>query len=309
MQSNWAALQNTLKKGHTNSRKKGVKRKSPISTRSNSAVPPGLALPNVTRNESLFTERSESPAKKRIAKPAYRLSDDWDSYNMPEDIKQPDGLFLVTGPLTGTVSMDCEFVGVGDGGRHNALARVSIVNYHGDVVYDEWVKPLQKVVDYRTWVSGVRASNLTNAREFKEVQTEVAGITKGRILIGHSIKGDLKALSLKHPANEIRDTARYKYLCPLGPISLKSLVKTHLYKDIQCGEHNPVEDSRGCLLLYRKFQKRWEKDLKLKGIHNIYTSDGGGKYTRKSRKAEGQQVPTSAYTLENYIMGSKPSAS
>jgi len=200
---------------------------------------------------------------------------------MPKCKPQTNGLLLVTGPLTKTISMDCEFVGVGEDGRQNALARVSIVNYYGDVIYDEWVKPDEPVVDFRTWVSGVRPKNLKNAKRFSEAQAEVAQMKKGRILVGHSIKNDLKVLELAHPPSDIRDTARYKYLCPLGPISLKTLVKQHLNKEIQTGEHSPVEDSRGCLLLYRKFQKKWEADLKQMGPDEIYTPDGSNNYGPK----------------------------
>merc|ERR1712167_520758 len=92
-----------------------------------------------------------------------------------------------------------------------------------------------------------------------------------------------KALALKHPPKDVRDTARYKYLCPKTPLSLKKLVKTHLGKDIQAGEHTPVEDSRGCLLLYRKFRKKWEKDLKLKGIKEVYTKERKRYGTRKKK--------------------------
>ena len=53
-------------------------------------------------------------------------------------------------------------VGVGLDGSENALARVSIVNYHGAVVMDEFVRPRERVVDYRTQYSGVRPSDMEN---------------------------------------------------------------------------------------------------------------------------------------------------
>ena len=51
-------------------------------------------------------------------------------------------------------------VGAGDRGCISLLARVSIVNSHGHVLYDTFVKPKERVTDYRTFVSGVRASDL-----------------------------------------------------------------------------------------------------------------------------------------------------
>jgi len=51
--------------------------------------------------------------------------------------------------------MDCEMVGVGPEGKESVLARVSIVNYYGNVILDKFVLPREKVVDYRTHVSGI----------------------------------------------------------------------------------------------------------------------------------------------------------
>lgn len=53
-------------------------------------------------------------------------------------------------------------VGVGPEGVESTLARVSIVNYHGAVMLDRFVRPREKVTDYRTWVSGVREEDLRN---------------------------------------------------------------------------------------------------------------------------------------------------
>lgn len=50
-------------------------------------------------------------------------------------------------------------VGVGEKGRESMLARVSLVNQHGACIYDEFVKPREKVTDYRTFVSGIRKSD------------------------------------------------------------------------------------------------------------------------------------------------------
>lgn len=53
-------------------------------------------------------------------------------------------------------------VGVGFDGKRHMLARVSIVNSHGHVVYDSFVAPQEKVVDYRTPVSGIKPADLKN---------------------------------------------------------------------------------------------------------------------------------------------------
>ena len=55
-------------------------------------------------------------------------------------------------------------VGVGPEGIESTLARVSIVNYHGCTILDRFVRPREKVTDYRTWVSGVREEDLRNGK-------------------------------------------------------------------------------------------------------------------------------------------------
>ena len=65
------------------------------------------------------------------------------------------------------ISLDCEFVGLYDPANNHgehSLARVSIVNYHGAVVLDTFVAQRERVGDWRTWVSGVRAEDVKNGR-------------------------------------------------------------------------------------------------------------------------------------------------
>ena len=112
--------------------------------------------------------------------------------------------------LTKILAMDCEMVGVGYGGKDSILARISIVNHFGHCVYDKYVKPTEKVTDYRTKVSGIRPEDIKDGEEFKEVQKEVSDMLMGRVLVGHSIKYDLKVLFLDHPKKMIRDTSMYK---------------------------------------------------------------------------------------------------
>lgn len=114
------------------------------------------------------------------------------------------------------LAIDCEMVGVGPEGSESTLARVSIVNYHGALVLDRFVRPREKVTDYRTWVSGVREEDLRNgesewhypfpvlmvvgtAPSFVDVQKEVAALIKDRILIGHAISNDTDASHFPHP--------------------------------------------------------------------------------------------------------------
>jgi hypothetical protein len=53
-------------------------------------------------------------------------------------------------------------VGVGLEGEESSLARVSIVNFYGAVILDEFVKQRERVVDYRTQWSGIRPSDMVH---------------------------------------------------------------------------------------------------------------------------------------------------
>ena len=159
--------------------------------------------------------------------------------------------------------MDCEFVGVGPEGKESALARISIVNYFGHVVFDEFVKPREKVVEWRTWVSGIKPEHMKNAITFKEAQKKTADILEGRILVGHALKHDLEALMLSHPKSLLRDTSRhlpFRKLYAKGKTpSLKKLTTEVLKISIQEGEHSSVEDARATMLLYKKEKTEFEK--------------------------------------------------
>ncbi|ESO89909.1 hypothetical protein LOTGIDRAFT_124106, partial [Lottia gigantea] len=168
--------------------------------------------------------------------------------------------------LTKVVAMDCEMVGVGVNGDDSMLARVSIVNKFGHCIYDKYVKPMENVVDYRTYVSGITPDNIKDGEEFFTVQKEVNKIIKGRILVGHALTNDLKVLYLQHDKKNIRDTSKYKgYRSLFGfkTPSLKKLTKEVLGIDIQDGEHDSVQDAQATMRLYTMYRKQWEKDLKI----------------------------------------------
>ncbi|XP_078153816.1 polynucleotidyl transferase, ribonuclease H-like superfamily protein [Carex rostrata] len=165
--------------------------------------------------------------------------------------------------LTKVLAIDCEMVGVGFEGSKSALARVTLVNIWGNVVYDEYVRPMEHIVDYRTRISGIRAKHMKIAKEFWAVQEKVAELIKGHIIVGHALHHDLKALLLSHPKKDIRDTSEY------GPLrraakkrSLKDLAAEILSVKIQQKEHCPVEDARAAMYIYNKHKKEWEKSLK-----------------------------------------------
>lgn len=163
------------------------------------------------------------------------------------------------------LALDCEMVGVGPQGVQSALARVVVVNGQGSVVYDSYVAPSERVTDYRTQWSGIRPEHLRDAPSFATVQGEVAALIKGHVLVGHGLRNDLGALMLSHPYKFTRDTARYRPLqrSKGRPHALRTLARSLLGVAIQGGDegHDPAEDARAALLVYRHVRKEWEQRI------------------------------------------------
>lgn len=60
------------------------------------------------------------------------------------------------------------------------------------VSYDKHVTPNERVTDFRTFVSGVKANHLKGGLRLRQCQEEVVAILKDRVLVGHALSNDLK---------------------------------------------------------------------------------------------------------------------
>ncbi|KAG8220563.1 ribonuclease H-like domain-containing protein [Butyriboletus roseoflavus] len=255
--SNWLALQKTLvQHGHPRKWRKidGGESSASLSSRT-SAFPRNASSPPPKRHgpdnpnehidlETTEVKNGESLAALRrmvLGKAKYKASE------------TAPGKYL---------ALDCEMVGVGIEGNESSLARVSIVNYTGAIILDVFVRQREKVVDYRTQWSGVRSTDLaSSAKTFKEVQKTVADLIKDRILVGHAIYNDLKALLLSHPSPQTRDTQSLAYKHRVSKSrrpALRVLVRQELGIVIQGGEHSSVTDARATMALFRLYKKQWE---------------------------------------------------
>jgi RNA exonuclease 4 len=226
---NWLSLQKRLRATSTSpvqSRNKRQKRSdNTLSSSTSSNVAPS-GFPSPVGNAVLHGDTVEA-LRFLIYSPTPFSPD------LPPKDRQP-------GPY---IALDCEMVGVGPMGRESTLARVSVVNYFGAVLLDEFVRQKERVTDWRTQWSGIRARDMINAKTFEEVQGVVAELMKDRILVGHAIQNDLKALMLSHPRAQIRDTQilahRHGQSRSARP-ALRNLVHDMLGAKIQEGEHSSV---------------------------------------------------------------------
>ena len=170
------------------------------------------------------------------------------------------------------LALDCEMVGTNgppvSSRERSTLARISITNYNGHVIYDSYVKPTigHEITDYRTWISGIQPHHLYDAPTFEHVQDHVKELLKGRVVIGHALFNDFRALQYSHPKHLTRDTAslpdfKAKYGNGHSP-ALKKVVLAELGLTIQGAEHSSIEDARACMTLYRKYKPEFEERAK-----------------------------------------------
>ncbi|XP_063170054.1 apoptosis-enhancing nuclease-like [Candoia aspera] len=167
------------------------------------------------------------------------------------------------------VAIDCEMVGTGPSGKTSELARCTVVSYDGDVIYDKYILPECPVVDYRTRWSGITWKHMRKAIPFRVAQGEIIQILKDKIVVGHALHNDFRALKYFHPRARMRDTSqcpllKKKLALALKPsMSLKNLASELLHKKIQVGKrgHSSVEDAQASMELYRLVEFQWEKLL------------------------------------------------
>jgi len=164
------------------------------------------------------------------------------------------------------VAIDCEMVGTGYGGAKSVLARATVVSGNGDTLLDEFCSSSEKVTDYRTIVSGVRPQDMINAQSFEELQMKVKALIANKILVGHGLGSDFRALKLRHPKKMVRDTSIYFERKGGGKPSLAALCNERLGIKIQSGEHSPVQDALAALRIYLGVRREWEDSLKVKSM-------------------------------------------
>ncbi len=322
LSSNWKKLQQTLKADTT----KPPKRKA-----SESILQPrrnGVKYRKIENNSTSSRSRNSEKANGmglgwssvEDEKPSASLALWAEDHDIPpKDLAAAYGTSLKTSSVSGKninyedrineglsplgeagkyIAVDCEMVGVGPTpDTDSALARISIVNYHGHQLYDSFVKPKEAVTDYRTFVSGITPQLLRSARTLEAVQADVAKLFDGKILVGHAIKNDLEALLLSHSKRDIRDTSRhpaFRQLAGGKTPSLKKLAREVLGIDIQGGEHSSIEDARATMLLFRREKEGFEKEhmkkfgpdhKRLNGVADVEGGKGGqSKKKRKKKK-------------------------
>lgn len=126
------------------------------------------------------------------------------------------------------MAMDCEFVRAQNG--RDMLARVSLVNFKGEVVYDTVVNPEEPIADYVTHITGLTAESLVGAPMYSEVNKYVVSLIKGTVVVGHTLLCDLEKFVSKDEVVCYIDVSEFKDYTKDGynKSKLKDLSSIHL---------------------------------------------------------------------------------
>lgn len=139
------------------------------------------------------------------------------------------------------------------------LTRVTIVDVHLNKVFDQYVLPENKIIDFNTRFSGISEDILKNNNPltFEFVRNKILDlIHQNDIVIGHGIENDLKALKIIH--NLLVDTKLVfphergsKYLKSLDSLSVEFFNQT-IHDEI----HDSFVDACTCMkLIHMKLNK------------------------------------------------------
>ncbi|CCH44973.1 Apoptosis-enhancing nuclease [Wickerhamomyces ciferrii] len=146
-------------------------------------------------------------------------------------------------------ALDCEMIQTSY--LTKSVGKVAVVDINGKRILEEILFPNDPMY-YMSKKTRYYEENFT-VKSFKKLQNKLCNIIGvNDILVGHALQGDLRALKLRHP--KIVDT-RTLYEDVSSPKSLKSLAVVYLGENIQRSKrkHDPVEDFRASMSLFKKF--------------------------------------------------------
>lgn len=144
------------------------------------------------------------------------------------------------------------------------LARVTIVDFFDNVMFDTLVAPQAGVTNYRTKTTGFLPEHFYNVPSFEFVSSMVETILNGKIIVGYGLSWIFNEMKIFYPKKYLRDTANFELfraqINGMKP-TLKELAKNHLKEDIQVGLCDSIENALALMNIYKKNQEDWENEV------------------------------------------------
>ncbi|RPA88094.1 ribonuclease H-like protein, partial [Ascobolus immersus RN42] len=174
------------------------------------------------------------------------------------------------------LAIDCEMIEMEKceaAPTNSGLARLSIVNYDGEVLLDTIVRPPGRILHCRSKYTGLTYDHFKpenfDVMSFQKAQKLVLDYVRdGHVIVGHALDNDLVALNIKNeiPVSQTRDTSRLgtvleKYGWSSKILGLKKMTEDELGRVIQTGFHDSVVDARATMEIYRKYEKELDQEV------------------------------------------------
>lgn len=149
--------------------------------------------------------------------------------------------------------------------------RVAIVDSNKQVLYNKLVNPT--IFGMSTYqiheTAGTNEFDVDIAAMLSDELPKIRELLRGKIIVGHSIDGDLRSLLLSSEAESARDISQFECLLKMAfektkreCRSLKDMYEALTGDRIQTGiSHDPVEDAWAALRLYLLYKDIIEKEV------------------------------------------------
>lgn len=148
------------------------------------------------------------------------------------------------------VAIDCEFVECQNGEQ---VARISIVNEQLEELFESYIRPAEKIVDYRTHITGITYGHIKKAPTWEQVKYQVEKVLVRKCVVGHTLWKDLEVMGMSNWSGfkGLIDISKYSQYQEGGKLqSLKRLAAVFLEKDIQLGTHSSLQDAKATMSLF-----------------------------------------------------------
>ncbi|OEU12179.1 hypothetical protein FRACYDRAFT_191771, partial [Fragilariopsis cylindrus CCMP1102] len=167
------------------------------------------------------------------------------------------------------VSLHCDLVQTVLSGRTKTLARVTLVDGPTrNVLMDEFAQIHVPVTDFCG--TGITAKDVKVGNSSAILRVQVERLLRGRLVVGHKVEDDLKALGLACPWTHVRDLAyfpaflREKVVGGSRVVTVRSLDELSdeflRYRLTPLGDRSRSTDlCRTALCLYETFRDQWER--------------------------------------------------
>ncbi|KAF0476147.1 interferon-stimulated 20 kDa exonuclease-like 2 [Gigaspora margarita] len=172
-------------------------------------------------------------------------------------------------------TLDCEFMHIGPQGAtilKTVVAQVAIVDYDGNILLYEYVRPDAPQVYWRTSRDYLYINGTSPAKMISKVHE----IVKDKIIVGFNMFNDITGLWISNSPDMFRDLE----LCPKykraggGTISLKDAVLMDLNRTIQQNIfHDALEDALATMELFRVNQEFWDDMIPTREFRVTKTSE------------------------------------